>query len=72
MVRSVEGFKLEVSIVDLLPHVRVSLKDGTVVVDTNEVSLIGLEKLPAVFETAASMASEQMEAAYIHERAAKA
>ena len=44
------------------PHARVSLEDGTVVVDTDKVSAIGLEKLPAVFEAAASMASSQLEA----------
>ena len=62
MVKHVNGFKLEVEIADGLPHVRVSLEDGTVVVDTDKVSVIGLGKLPAVFEAAASMAFSQLEA----------
>jgi hypothetical protein len=64
MVTSVNGFKLEVTLDDDVPHVRISLEDGTVVLETNRVSLTGLERLPAVFETAASVASRQLEQHY--------
>jgi hypothetical protein len=61
MTTHVNEFKLETAITDGFPHVRISLKDGTVVMDTDKVSIIGLENLSEVFETAAKMASRQLE-----------
>jgi hypothetical protein len=63
MITHVNGFKLEVTRADGLPRVRVSLGD-TVIADTDAVSLIGLGKLPLVFETAASLAFKQAERDY--------
>ena len=62
MAEKVAGFDLEVSVVDFIPHVRVTMENGTVVVDTNEVSCTGLENLSAVFRRAASIALKQFEA----------
>jgi hypothetical protein len=61
MESNVNGFKLEVTLVDRLPSVRLSLRDGTVVMETDRVSIVGLEKLPAVFEAAARMAFRLLE-----------
>ena len=61
MVTNVEGFKLEVTSADSVPHVRVSLKSGAVVVDTDKVSVTGLQRLSAVFEAAAGIAARQLE-----------
>jgi hypothetical protein len=55
------GFNLEVTIDNELPHVRISLRDGAVVVDTDKVSIQGLRSLAAVFERAASMAFDELE-----------
>ncbi len=62
MAEKVSGFDLEVSVVDLIPHVRVSMENGTVVVDTDKVSCTGLENLSTVFKRAASIALGQYEA----------
>jgi hypothetical protein len=64
MVTYVNEFKLEVTTTALIPHVRVSLKNGTVVVDTKAVSVTGLERLSEVFEEAASTALQQLEYQY--------
>jgi hypothetical protein len=61
MVTYMNGFKLEVTIANELPNVRISLRDGTVVVDTDRVSVVGLQNLSEVFETASSMALQQLE-----------
>lgn len=61
MISHSNGFKLEVTAADGKPHVRVSFRDGEVIIDTNRVSVTGLEKLPAVFETAAAMALRELE-----------
>jgi len=61
MTTQVNGFRLEVTRADGLPHIRVSLQDGTVVMDTDQVSVIGLQKLPAVFEAAAAISLRQLE-----------
>jgi hypothetical protein len=56
MTATVNGFNLEVTDADGLPHVRVSLANGTVIVDTDQVSVCGLERLSEVFAVAAKMA----------------
>jgi len=56
MTRDMNGFKLEVEYHDLVSHVRISMKDGTVVVDTDKLSVSGLERLAKVVGTAASIA----------------
>ena len=62
MTEKIAGFNLEVSVVDLIPHVRVSMGNGTLVVDTDKVSCTGLEHLSTVFKRASSMALRQYEA----------
>lgn len=62
MTERIAGFGLEVSVVELIPHVRVSMDNGTVVVDTDKVSCTGLENLSTVFKRAASIALAQYEA----------
>lgn len=64
MISRTSGYILEVTVADGRPHVRVSFPDGTVIVDTDKVSVTGLEKLPAIFETAASMALRELEDYY--------
>ena len=61
MVSHINGFKLEVTIDDGLPHVRISFGDGTVVLDTDRLSVSGLEKLPEVFAAAASIAARELD-----------
>jgi hypothetical protein len=56
MTRDMNGFKLEVTYADLISHVRITMKDGTVIVDTDRLSVSGLEGLAKVVETAASIA----------------
>jgi hypothetical protein len=56
MVNHVNGFKLEVTVEDGLPHVVIALKNGTVVMDTKDVSVFGLQNLSAVLKSASSMA----------------
>lgn len=60
----VEGFSLEVTVQDFLPHVRVSFRDGRIAVDTSAVSVTGLERLAGVFEMAARLAALELEQAY--------
>jgi len=58
------GFKLEVSVADGVPHVRISteMKEGIVVVlDTDRLSSSGLENLSEVCRTAAKMAFEELD-----------
>ena len=57
MTANINGFNLEVTNVDGLPRVRVSLANGTVVVDTDQVSIEGLGRLSGVFATAEMFAS---------------
>ena len=52
MKANINGFNLEVVDDNGLPRVRVSLADGTVVIDTNQVSVSGLGRLSAVMATA--------------------
>jgi predicted transcriptional regulator of viral defense system len=61
MAEKIAGFELEVSVVEFIPHVRVTMENGTVVVDTDQVSCTGLENLSAVFKRAASIALKQFE-----------
>jgi hypothetical protein len=61
MVTYENGFKLEVTVSDGMPHVRVSCEDGTVVVNTKAVSVTGLENLSGVFERAALIAFREYE-----------
>ena len=56
MTRDMNGFKLEVTYADLVSHVRITMEDGTVIVDTDRLSVSGLEGLAKVVETAASIA----------------
>lgn len=56
MTRDMNGFKLEVTYADLVSHVRITMKDGTVIVDTDRLSVSGLEGLTKVVETAAAIA----------------
>jgi hypothetical protein len=62
MAEKIAGFDLEVSVVEFIPHVRVTMENGTVVVDTDKVSCTGLENLSTVFKRAASIALKQFEA----------
>jgi hypothetical protein len=61
---SIGDFKLEVEAQDGVPHVRVSFANGEVVLETNRVSVTGLQKMPDVFEAAASMAFDELEHYY--------
>ncbi len=56
MTRDMNGFKLEVTYADLISPVRITMKDGTVIVDTDRLSVSGLEGLAKVVETAAAIA----------------
>ena len=71
MVRNVNGFKLEVNEKNGLPHVRVSLSDGTVIVDTDRVSIKGLQNMVAVFEVAADIADQELDHKYAKAMAVK-
>jgi hypothetical protein len=69
MIKHINGFNLEVTEREGLPHVRVSLS-GKVVVDTDAVSIEGLRRLAAVFEAAADMAFRELERYYAREHEA--
>jgi NACalpha-BTF3-like transcription factor len=71
MTTHVNGFKLDVKRVDGKPHVHISMKDGTVVVDTDQLSVVGLERMSAVFQAAASMALRDAEYDYVSRHAAR-
>jgi hypothetical protein len=60
MTRDINGFKLEVTYADLVSHVRISMKDGTVLLDTDKLSVNGLERLTEVVGTAASIALKNL------------
>lgn len=62
MIDRIDGFILEVKERDGLPRVRVSIAEsGTVVVNTDEVSIEGLRRLAAVFERASDMAYQEID-----------
>ena len=60
MVTHVNGFKLEVTTAEPISHVRISMKDGTVIVDTDKLSVGGLERLTEVVGAAASIALKNL------------
>jgi hypothetical protein len=57
----VEGFEVEVTLNANVPRVRVSLADGTPVVETDALSIQGMERMGAVFDRAAKMAYRELE-----------
>jgi hypothetical protein len=69
MIRNVDGFKLQVRERNGLPHVLVSLSNGIVVVDTDEVSIQGLRNMASVFEAAADIAYHELDHYYASELA---
>lgn len=65
MVMHVNGFTLEVTTTDLISHIRISMKDGTVIVDTDKLSVGGLERLTEVVGTAASIALKNIPGSWV-------
>ena len=57
MTEHTHGFDLEVNIEDDLPHVLIS-NHGEVVLDTNRLSIKGLENMSEVLKRAASLANQ--------------
>ena len=57
----VQGFQLEVTLNENVPRVRVCFADGTPVIDTDALSIQGMEHMGAVFERAAKMAHNELE-----------
>ena len=60
MIRQVNGFTLEVTTADLVSHVRISMQDGTIIVDTDRLSVCGLERLTEVVGKAATIALQNL------------
>lgn len=58
---NVNGFEWQVTRDGDLSHDRVSLKDGTVIVNTSAVSATGLRNLSSVFERESALAFRQLE-----------
>jgi len=58
----VQGFEVEVTIAEYTPRVRVSNAfSGELVVDTDALSVTGIERMAAVFARAARMAYNELE-----------
>ncbi len=60
MITHVNGFKLEVDYDDLVSHVRISMSDGTVIIDTNRLSVSGWEGLAGAVDKAAKIALQNI------------
>jgi len=74
MIHHVNGFNLEVTMPKFqlevpAPRVRISFGDGTVVVDTDALSIEGMRNMSAVFEAAASIAFRELDNHYAIEHA---
>lgn len=61
MLNKVEGFEVEVTVKDAIPHVRISFADGQPVLDTDALSITGMERMGAVFARAARIAYNELE-----------
>lgn len=61
MVSNVNGLRLEVEVNDAIPHVRVSMKDGAVVLDTDKLSITGLRNLAEALEIAAKFVYQELD-----------
>lgn len=61
MLNKVEGFEVEVTLKDAIPHVRVSFADGRPALETNALSIRGMVRMGAVFTCAARMAYDQLD-----------
>jgi len=62
MMSKLHGFELEVTVTDYTPRVRVSNAfSGELVVDTDALSVTGIERMAAVFARAARMAYNELE-----------
>jgi hypothetical protein len=57
----VEGFELEVTLKDGVPRVRVSFANGEPALETDALSIQGMERMGAVFARAARMAYAELE-----------
>lgn len=58
---NVKGFKLEVTASQGVSRVVVRMADDSVIIDTDRVSITGLQNLVAVFESAARLAYREMD-----------
>jgi hypothetical protein len=62
MKSNVQGFEVEVTVKDAFPHVRVSnAKSGELVVDTEALSVKGMENMALAFSSAARMAYNELD-----------
>ena len=67
----VQGFEMEVTVDDGKPHLRVSFRSsGEMVLDTNALSIKGMENMAIVFTRAAKMAYTELDAYWRKEHAA--
>ena len=71
MIDRINGFKLEVQERDGLPRVRVSFTDGTLIWDSDKVSISGLRGLAPVFERAAVMAYDEIDRYWARQQEAR-
>lgn len=61
MTNAVQGFNVTVTVADAKPHVQVSLANGKSVVDTDALSIQGMERMGDVFACAARMAYDELD-----------
>jgi hypothetical protein len=61
VLNNVRGFEVEVTVKDAIPHVRISFADGRQVMETDALSVTGMENMSAVFARAARMAYDGLE-----------
>jgi hypothetical protein len=61
VLNKVKGFEVEVTVKDAIPHVRISFADGRQVMQTDALSIIGLEDMSTVFARAARMAYNELD-----------
>jgi hypothetical protein len=61
MVNKVQGFSVEVTVKDAIPHVRVCFADGKPVLETSALSIAGMENMSVVLAHAAKMTYDELD-----------
>lgn len=61
LIDQVNGFRVEVEVTDAIPHLRIRMASGQLIVDTDALSVEGMDNLALVLTRAARMASDELE-----------
>ena len=61
LIDQVSGFRVEVEVTDAIPHLQIRMASGQVVVDTDALSIEGMNNLALALTRAARIANDELE-----------